>query len=390
MLGYFADATGLVVQAQRIEYPLPGVVRLVGFTAEIPPSSANASEREAPQGTDSEDRLLASAKTVEIADRGDWWEIKTHGLDVNAASATAIHNLLTQQLARLRSGGRQKGWLLHAVDASFAKVEPAFPLERFSIGISPFDDSAHVWAKLQLKGRSDVVGCRLLQRIDAAWRLFEVWTGDAEIPAALIGWVNPAWKPSGEPVLFKGHLRAVHTDEGWSVASGTSLAAEAPVRSELRFPQGRAELGVLQGDLRVAIDDFEMRGDRVQRLQGHIASKGGVLDAVRLGRIVEQMGGWTQESVRIAAEGTRVDFQRIAASITIDRGRCTLVGECPYPEPGVVVVGAGDRKLAASKRRHVSLLTLADALSPPGSVLMPVGRNQTWLQCLAPSESWMR
>ena len=394
LLAYLTDATGLKIDAASIQHPRPGIIRFVGFSANLPEENAVRAPAK-DSGPPQPGETLASAVSVDVCNRGDWWEVSANSLKVSAASTTALHNLLVHQLARLRSTTSHRGWLLRAPHAELKAPEQVMQLERLTLGLSPFDATAHAWFKLEFSGKKEPMGCRLVQQLDSTWREIEVWTGDVEIPGSLLGILQPSWKPLGEPILFRGYAKAVREQDGWALVSGQVSSQGArrnatQAKSELRCPQGRAELGIVSGDVRLVLEEFSMRADRIQHLRGYIRCDEGEYEAVRLGRLIEQMEGWTPESIRIASAGTRVAFKRIAASLAIERGRFRLWGECPYPEPGVVMVGQDDRKLAASRKRDVSLLQLADALAPPGSVIMPVGKGQSWLQCLAPHETWMR
>ena len=365
-----AESLDLDVEIAAAEFPLPAVSRFQSLKLSDPHS----------------ERLIAQFDSLEIRESDSGWMVSSDGVVVERESL----GVLTHWLARTIQ--RRSGTTPENVHVSFTNVQ-------FSDGDTAKCKITSEWTREDEVVRLNVIldmedagsGTRvamaaLFDRGDSQRNVrFVLDTQGNSLACSSVAAVAPGVRSFGDEATFQGKLWArLPTEKGlaperWLVDAMTGRLANVDL-SQVTQVMGDK---ILDTRADVTIRGALFEDGRLVKAAGELDAEQGTVDAALMGRLVNEFQ--LRSKLNNTEQLERLGFDRLALAFAVDR-------------QGVLIEGRANNSLAiiSSERgtiatqpscEPVPLVSMLQAVAPPGSPLVPVATAAPWLAELLPSDS---
>ncbi len=206
---------------------------------------------------------------------------------------------------------------------------------------------------------------------------FEVSTGGAPLPCAVLAHGLPPFAWCGPGGQFAGNLKAAQTDEGWAgQLRGRFLQVDLERLVSGRFPHR------LTGTATIAVADARFQAGRIVSVQGTIEAGPGTVSNSLLAACEHHLG--CPAAGDATASGSSLPYENLALYVELDSQGLRLSGRCPHAEGGAVLVDRYGRLLGEPDHQPQPVAALLAALVPGSAVQVPATAQTDWLMRYLP------
>ncbi len=320
-----------------------------------------------------------------------------------------LQNLLASQLGRLKTDVQFSAAevTLHAADGSQTLSDVEGLVEGLPGG-------THAQLNFRLVGADTPEPARIRlvrnRQVSPPMSGLELYTGGGELPCNVLAMGLAELRPLGPRCRFRGYIWANETADGWD-GEVTGQLVELDLGSLVsdHFPHRMSGAGEL------TVQSARFRRGRLEEASGILVAGPGTIDRSLVTAAVDRLGlvpgsgvsplplGEGQGEGRVADNGTRsvpdtlsadtgtrsvpntlradsrIQYQQLALSATLDARGLRLRGRCADAEPGTILSDGRRRLLGESPQQPQPVAALVQTLVPQSAVQVPASRQTDWL-----------
>lgn len=361
---------GVGVRIDAIEYPAPGMTRLVGVRMLEPETGAEVGRVRLVTWTQTDAKTVLRLSQPELQSehlQHTWQVIHDRFLCQPELTSRDVRIAADDLTIHSRSGS-----------ATFRDVDA---------WLKPLDRRVEAMIQCVPAGRRDDAPVHISvvrdRRGEVAATDWTLYTGDLALPCSALADYLPTMRQLGPDATFTGTLRWKLSSRGWSIDLGGSRFDDIELSDLMHDVPHR-----LTGRASVRFERAQIDPGKAVDVSGTLTASGGFIGMSLIHSAREQLGFDAAPSDPSAA--LDLAYDRIGLRFDLFGPRLTLAGIChqqrgfEYLQPGVVVASAG-RGVVGSAGDPRSWASLVRTFWQDGRETLPASGQSAWLMSWLPS-----